>query len=216
MTRTLLGWSAWSIMMLACLYYASLAAPYLFAPAGELRLPPSSPLDEVALRLHAGGGLFALLLGPLQFIGAVRRRAPFVHKTIGYSYVVCVATGVAGAAMLAQTPTGASANVFAFNMLAIIWALSTAMAVVNARNKRWREHQMWMIRSFALTFAAVSLRAGMPVLGWLGFAPSDFYTIAAWASWTINLIVAEWFIAPWLLRQGAAHHAAAMPGAPRS
>ena len=200
MTRTILVWSAWTIMALACFYYAIQAAPYLFAPAGELRLPPDSPLDEVALRLHAGGGLLALLLGPLQFIGAVRRRAPLVHKAIGYAYVVCVAVGASGAAMLAQTPTGAGANVFAFNVLAIIWALSTGMAVWNARNKRCREHQIWMIRSVALTFAAVSLRAGMPALGWLGFAPSDFYTIAAWASWTINLIVAEWFIAPWLLR----------------
>ena len=55
-----------------------------------------------------------------------------------------------------------------------------------------------MIRSFALTFAAVTLRADMPVLGWLGFAPSEFHIIVAWASWTINLIVVEWLLLPLL------------------
>jgi hypothetical protein len=44
----------------------------------------------------------------------------------------------------------------------------------------------------------VTLRAGMPVLGWMGFAPTEFYTIVAWASWTINLVVAEWLVLPLL------------------
>ncbi|GAA1010391.1 hypothetical protein Aple_028520 [Acrocarpospora pleiomorpha] len=33
-----------------------------------------------------------------------------------------------------------------------------------ARERRFREHQAWMIRNFALTYAAVTLRAALPVL----------------------------------------------------
>lgn len=198
MIRTVLVWVIWLSMALACLYYAVEALPYILAPVADLRLKPDSLGEELGLRLHAGGGLVALMLGPLQFLGVVRRRLPIAHRLIGYAYVLSVAVGAAGALVLARTPGGVAANAFAFNMLAFLWSASTATALFNARTRRWRQHQAWMVRSFALTFAAVTLRAGMPVLGWLGFPPSEFYTIVAWASWTINLIAVEWFLLPWL------------------
>lgn len=201
MIRKILVWSGWVVIVLASAYYAIQALPYLSAPADQLRLQPNPLSEELALRLHAGGGLLALLLGPLQFVGQIRRRLPTAHRLIGYSYVTSVAVGAIGAAVLARTPGGAGANAFAFNMLAIIWAVSTTMALQSARAKQWRQHQAWMVRSFALTFAAVTLRAGMPALGWLGFPPSEFYTIVAWASWTINLIVVEWLVLPWLAQR---------------
>jgi hypothetical protein len=198
MIRSIFIWALWLLMAFACLYYAAQALPYITAPIADLRLKPDSAGEELGLRLHAGGGLVALVLGPLQFLAFIRRRLHFVHRLIGYAYILSVAIGVAGALVLARTPGGVAANAFAFNMLAFLWAASTSMALINARAKRWSEHQAWMVRSFALTFAAVTLRAGMPVLGWLGFPPSEFYTIVAWASWTINLIVVEWFLLPWL------------------
>ena len=51
-----------------------------------------------------------------------------------------------------------------------------------------------MIRSFALTFAAVTLRI------WLGISQAsgmDFdvaYPVIAWVAWVPNLLVAEWWI----------------------
>ena len=58
-----------------------------------------------------------------------------------------------------------------------------------------------MIRSFALTFGAVTLRLQLPLAGYLGATgviPSDFvwsYQYIAWLAWVPNLIVAELFIA---------------------
>lgn len=202
MIRSSLIWAVWLLMAFACFYYAVQALPYISAPVAELRLKPDSVSEELGLRLHAGGGLVALLLGPLQFLPFVRRRLPLAHRATGYAYILSVAVGVAGALVLARTPGGVAANAFAFNMLAFLWATSTSLALINARAKRWSQHQAWMVRSFALTFAAVTLRAGMPLLGWLGFPPSEFYTIVAWASWTINLVVAEWLLLPWLMQAG--------------
>lgn len=204
MTRRSIAWGGWSLLLIACLIYALDALPYLFAPASELRLRPDPPSEEVALRVHAVGGLVALALGPWQFLPSLRRRLPRLHRFTGYGYVVGVAGGVVGAVVLARTPGGVGANAFAFYMLAISWSFSTAMALCHARLRRWDQHRNWMIRSFALTFAAVTLRAGMPVLGWLGFAPSQFYTIVAWASWTINLLVVEWLLLPLLGAGGPA------------
>jgi len=196
--RNPLIWVGWAIMAAASLYVAFQSMAYLLAPVSELRLKPSPPSEEWALRLHAAGGLIALALGPFQFVGAIRRVAPIVHRAVGYGYILAVAAGVVGATVLAQTPNGGGANKFAFGMLAIVWVFSTAMALVSARRRRWRDHRTWMVRSFAFTFAAVTLRLGMPLLGAVGFAPAEWYAIVAWASWTINLIVAEWFVLPWL------------------
>lgn len=196
MTMRAVTWVFWTFLLSTSLYYAAQALPYLAAPIEHLRLRPNPPGEAWALRLHAVGGLVALALGPWQLLTPLRRRAPGLHRLGGYGYVIAVAMGVAGAVVIARTPGGAGANAFAFYALAVIWTIATSLALAHAIAKRWRQHQRWMYRSFALSFAAVTLRAGMPMLQEMGFAASDLYTIAAWASWTLNLIVVEWIVLP--------------------
>ena len=51
-----------------------------------------------------------------------------------------------------------------------------------------------MIRSFALLFAAVTLRIELPLLIlWTGEFASA-YVIVSWLCWVPNLIWAEWYI----------------------
>jgi hypothetical protein len=53
-----------------------------------------------------------------------------------------------------------------------------------------------MIRNFALTFAAVTLRLYLP-LGFLsGLRFEDFYPALAWLCWVPNLVIAEWCLVP--------------------
>lgn len=196
MRLSAVAWVLWTLIVLTSLYYAAQALPYLASPIEHLRLRPDPPGEAWALRLHAVGGLIALGLGPWQLLTPLRRRAPSLHRLAGYGYVLAVAMGVAGAVVIARTPGGAAANAFAFYALAALWAIATSLALAHAIAKRWRQHQRWMYRSFALSFAAVTLRAGMPMLQDMGFAASDIYTIAAWASWTLNLIVVEWIVLP--------------------
>jgi len=51
-----------------------------------------------------------------------------------------------------------------------------------------------MIRSFALTFAAVMLRIILPLELASGVPFSTAYKIVSWACWVPNLVVAEWFV----------------------
>lgn len=53
-----------------------------------------------------------------------------------------------------------------------------------------------MARSFALTFAAASLRVQLPVLGALGVPEATAYAIVAWASWVPNLVLVSWWLRP--------------------
>jgi len=196
LVSNLMKWAGWALIALFSLLIAWMSLDYLHLAAEDLRVIPNPPSEEWALRLHALGGLIALAVGPWQFIGLVRRNAPIIHKTLGYVYLAGVTLGVVGASVLAQTPQGVGANRFAFGMLAVIWTISTAQALRFALAKNFDAHQRWMMRSFALTFAAVTLRLGLMLLPQAGFGGDDAYTIVAWASWTINLVFVEWVLLP--------------------
>ena len=49
---------------------------------------------------------------------------------------------------------------FGFGMLAVLWLFTTAMAYRRVLQGKIQSHREWMIRSFALTFAAVTLGSG--------------------------------------------------------
>ena len=56
-----------------------------------------------------------------------------------------------------------------------------------------QSHREWMVRSYALILAAVTLRIYAPFLeGSLG--EQDGYALVAWVSWVPNLVAAEWLI----------------------
>ena len=51
-----------------------------------------------------------------------------------------------------------------------------------------------MIRSHALTLAAVTLRIYLPLELALGMSFHDAYRVVSWLCWVPNLVAAEWFI----------------------
>ena len=74
------------------------------------------------------------------------------------------------------------------------WFITTIAAYRAIRAKRVAEHKAWMIRSFALTYGAVTLRIYLGLtMGPLGLSFMEVYPIIAWAAWVPNLIFAEWF-----------------------
>jgi uncharacterized membrane protein len=147
---------------------------------------------------HFFFGPIALIIGPFQFVERWRRRSPVLHRRLGWVYVVCV--GVSGLAgfVLAFDSFGGLTTHFGFGLLAVTWLYCTGQAVRHAAGRRFRVHREWMIRSFALTFAAVMLRIYIPILAGLGVEFDEVYQTAAWMCWVPNLIVAEH-----LIRRGA-------------
>jgi len=57
-------------------------------------------------------------------------------------------------------------------------------------------HQRWMIRSLALTFAAVTLRVYLPLSVAVGLPFDVAYPVIAWVCWVPNLLVAECLFVP--------------------
>jgi Predicted membrane protein (DUF2306) len=143
------------------------------------------------LVVHASCAGIALLLGPWQFFASIRARRPVVHRWIGRSYVtLCLVGGLTGAVLAWNTSAGELAR-WGFLLLALTWLTVTGLAYLAVRRRDFVSHRRWMIRSFALTFAAVTLRLYIPLSAIAGLSMAFAYPLTAWAAWVPNLIVAE-------------------------
>ncbi|MNH34448.1 hypothetical protein D3C79_950460 [compost metagenome] len=69
-------------------------------------------------------------------------------------------------------------------------------ALVHIKKRNIQGHQKWMLRNYALTFAAVTLRIWLPLFTVLfGFDHFQYsYAVIAWLCWVPNFIVMEWYI----------------------
>lgn len=89
--------------------------------------------------------------------------------------------------------TGGIISVTGFGTLALLWLFTDIKAYTSIRRLNIAEHEKWMVRNYALTFAAVSLRIYLPLLMAFvfngNFIPA--YHTVAWLSWVPNLIIAE-------------------------
>jgi uncharacterized membrane protein len=141
---------------------------------------------------HALFGSTALVTGTLQFHRGLLRRRRALHRTIGKVYVVSsLLVGAAGLYMSRYAAEGPGTH-WGFGLLGVLLIGTTAAAYVSIRRGRIALHREWMIRSFALIFAAVTLRIELPLL--IGYFQGDFapaYRIIAWLSWVPNLLWAE-------------------------
>lgn len=156
-----------------------------------LHLVKINPLRVPFLAIHIVGAATALLIMPLQLVPVVRRRWPAVHRWFGRVYVLACIVGAIGGFMLALGAVAGLILNIGFAALAIAWLATTLLGWKAARERRFLDHRAWMIRSFSLTFAAVTLRLYIPLSFalHLPFIPS--YQAIAYLCWIPNLIVAE-------------------------
>lgn len=146
------------------------------------------------LDVHVAGAATALLIGPLQFLPRLRARYRQVHRWVGRTYVVACLGGAVGGLFLAFGTTAGPIATAGFGSLAVVWFFVNVQGWRRAMDRRFDEHRAWMIRSFALTFAAVTLRLYVPLAMALGFPFLDAYRAISFLAWVPNLILAELYI----------------------
>jgi hypothetical protein len=144
---------------------------------------------------------------------ALRRARPRLHRALGRAYLAGVllagVTGLPlGVVFLGGVPHDLRPvfypSALAFESLAAVWLAVSAVALVRVRQRRFDEHRAWMIRSYSLTFAAVTSRALAPLLLVVLNDPAVVANGGV-VTWPLNLIFAEWLIR----RQAALRSAAA-------
>ena len=153
-----------------------------------------------AVYAHLGGSLWALATGPWQLNERLRERALRRHRWLGRSYVLGVVIGGVGAlGLVPHAQTGATARV-GFGVLGVLWLAFTLLAFLHIRRRDPAAHRRWMVRSYALTLAAVTLRIYLPLAFAMGVSFEAAYPVIAWVSWVPNLVLVEL----WLARRGGA------------
>jgi len=145
------------------------------------------------IMVHVAASLVALAVGPWQFIPALRRRKA-LHRGLGFVYFLAVFVGGVSGFFTAFIAQGGFISQAGFVVLSLLWVGSAVAALRAIKCGDYLAHEAWAIRSFALAFAAVTIRVQLGA----GFASGqrfeDFYWMLSWTCWIPNLIVAEWLI----------------------
>ena len=110
--------------------------------------------DRVLLIPHTLAGIFALLIGPINFSSRIRNRFLKFHRVLGRIYVISVFIGAATGVALASGRPGFPGTCGQ----AAAWIVCTTAAFITARNRQIIQHRQWMARSYAVTFTFVSSR----------------------------------------------------------
>lgn len=151
---------------------------------------------RIAFFVHVYASLWVLFAGFTQFSGWLLKNKPRLHRTLGYIYVadVLLVTGPAGLLMGFYANGGITSRI-AFVALALLWIFCTAMAFIKAKQKNFKAHRNYMIRSYALTLSALTLRAWKyAITNSFELPPMDVYRSVAWLGWVPNILLAEWII----------------------
>jgi uncharacterized membrane protein len=182
---------AWLLAASLCLAIAAYSARYLLHPPRTSADALSNPLGVPWLFIHVAGAVTALALGSLQFLPALRRGAGSPHRWIGRTYVAgCLIGGTAGLILAPGSSAGPIATA-GFGSLAVIWIAVNLLGWRAAVQGRFAEHRRWMIRSWALTLAAVTLRLYLPLVMALDLPFLPWYRAISFLAWVPNLIAAE-------------------------
>ena len=188
--------TAWrSAIVLLTIYVAAVALVTYFGTSGEP--PPPILANGFAnpfLIIHVVAGVVALVVGPLQFVRRVRARSPAVHRATGLIYVGACAVSAPAAVILALGTTAGPVAGAGFAVLALLLALFTYLGLRAAIEHRFADHREWMLRSYALTATAITLRLMLPAAGLLGLQFLPAYQAIAWLSWITNLALVEIYI----------------------
>jgi hypothetical protein len=148
-----------------------------------------------AFYLHVFTSILVLPAGFTQFNNVFFKRS--WHRKLGMVYLLTV--------LFVSAPTGFLMGLHAngglaaktsFVLLSSVWFVTTLLAIIAAKARRFIDHGEWILYSYALTLSAISFR--LIALGFDVFdihvRPQEVYVTTAWLSWVPNIIIAHLMI----------------------
>ncbi len=191
------------ILLLLVSYYIMLTIIFQYTALrddiGFLRLKQAyvhTTIWKAAFYIHVFSSIFTLAAGLTQFSNGILARYPKFHRIAGRIYVYDILlinfpTGM----VLAVTALGHWPSKLAFITLDCLWWWFTYKGVTMAIQRHMIAHKQFMIRSYALTCSAITLRIGNTFLiPFFHIEPMLGYTLFAWLGFVPNLLFAEWLI----------------------
>jgi len=148
-----------------------------------------------------------LVAGFFQVFPQSSRRFVRVHRLLGYIYVLGILFFAAPGALVMSLFINRGPWVLAsFLLQCTLWFAFTAIAFREIRKRNIAAHKRWMWRSYALTFAAITLRVYIFFTSYqVSLDQPGAYAALAWLSWVPNLILVELVVnrAWWVRRMSA-------------
>jgi uncharacterized membrane protein len=192
----------WLMFVVAIIFGGVLVSPYLLLNIDNSRLDVNGEGHYAVLVAHIFTAFIALVLGPLQFIPAIRARRQ-IHRTIGRLYLFAGVLPSALAAVPVALLADRIVTQIGLTIAAVLWLITGTLAYRAARRHDYARHQNWMMRNYAFTFLAVSSRILVPLLllaqipftttraGSIGDNAPSMIPIGQTLGWIVNLIAAE-------------------------
>lgn len=152
-------------------------------------------LWKIAFYTHVFTAIFALLAGFTQFSNSILKKRKNIHRLIGKIYAYDIFINFPIAMVMAVYANGQLPGKTAFIVLDCLWLYFTYKALIEVKKGNIKAHKENMLRSFALTFSAVTLRTWkIIILSFVYLDPTHLYMIQAWLGFIPNLLFAEWLI----------------------
>lgn len=149
---------------------------------------------RLSFYIHVFSSPFIMIAGLMQFNRFLFHKHRKIHRISGYVYVVIVLliSGPSAFVMSLYANGGYPAQI-SFVILNLLWITSTFLALNEVRKGNYQKHFNWMLRSFALTLSAVTLRfyAYLFDVFHVPLHPVTAYIVLAYMGWIPNLLIAE-------------------------
>lgn len=154
--------------------------PYFFGPY------------QFAFYAHLVSGPLSIALGLLLISPRFRNRHWQIHRLLGRVQAVNVLLFLtpSGLYMARYAIFGPSAAA-AFSVLSFATAATIGLGWRAAVQRRFLDHQRWMLRNFVLLCSAVTLRVLGGLATVLDLQSSRFDQVASWVSWLVPLVLLE-------------------------
>ncbi len=135
----------------------------------------------------------ALLLGPMQFSYRLRRRYAKLHRVMGRIYVGGVfVAGPLGFYIQHFNERIGSPRSFAIaaGTQAVLWMITTGIALAFILKGKVEQHRQWMTRSFAVALIFLEVRVVIGVTGWENLGTPAVET-AVWGCIAFSILAAD-------------------------
>jgi hypothetical protein len=196
------GGRRWLLAVVAPAVGVVLVSPYLLLDRADSRIDVTGEAHYAVLVAHIFPAFIALVLGPLQFVPAVRARRR-AHRAIGRVYLLAGVLPAALAAVPVALLSGRLLTQAGLTAAAVLWLITGFCAYRAVRRSDYARHREWMMRNYALTFLAVTSRALVPLLllaeipfthtgpGSMGDRARSLIPLGQTLGWLVNLDAAE-------------------------
>jgi len=163
----------------------------------------NTPVASVGIGLHFLAGAVLLLFGPIQLIGAIRAKAPAIHRWIGRIYALAaLAAGVGGLTFIAAKGTvGGLAMDVAFASYGALMVLASVQTVRHAMARRIEIHREWAIRLFALAIGSWLYRIGYGLFFAFGGRDNPCHVQADFSGWFDHVMNWAFFVPPLIIAE---------------